>query len=262
MTQIDIKQVIKIAQEAGRIILEIYKKPEFNITQKMDRSVLTEADLQSHHFIIKALSNLYPSLPLVSEESETRFDFEERQKWERFFLIDPLDGTKEFINRRDEFTVNIALIQGDQPILGVVHIPVLDVTYYAEKSKGAFKIEGDKTIQLQPVEPSFENEVRVIVSRSHRCEMTQHYIDALRATGKKIKEICAGSALKFGLIAEGKADIYPRFSPTMEWDTAAGHILVSEVGRKVRLVSNALECGQECLSYNKMEWLNSGFVVC
>src|SRR5205085_522473 len=171
---------------------------------------------------------------------------------EYFFLVDPLDGTKEFIQRNGEFTINIALIRKNKPVLGVIHVPVLDITYYAEENKGCYKMFNGQITQLNPLS-STSNQLRVVTSRSHVCDATKEWLATLQEQGKEITIVTAGSALKFGLIAEGSADIYPRFAPTMEWDTAAGQVIVNEVGKEVMVVGS-----NQPLLYNKESLLNPG----
>lgn len=250
-----LKQLIDVAQEAGLRILSIYKQSSYQITNKEDDSPLTEADFVSHHFICEALSNLYPAIPILSEESTQQYSYDIRKQWEYFFLVDPLDGTKEFIKRNGEFTINIALVRKNKPILGVIHAPVIGVTYYAEEYKGAYKIFND-TITALSTQSISSNTLRVVTSRSHLSSRTQTCLDALAKQGKDIEITAIGSALKFGWIAEGRADIYPRLAPTMEWDTAAGQVIVNEVGKKVRVFDSAKQ-----LEYNKEALVNPDFIV-
>lgn len=254
MNPVNIDHLIEISQKAGQIILTIYNQDSFETTIKSDQSPLTQADIASHLFICDALKKRYPAIPILSEESAEEYDYELRKEWDYFFLVDPLDGTKEFIRRNGEFTVNIALIKQHEPIMGVIHAPALDMTYYAEKNKGAYKIKQQQKTKLVSNEPD-DGSIRAVVSRSHLCEQTKNFLADLEKQGKNIIALSAGSALKFGLIAEGLADIYPRFSPTMEWDTAAGQILVTECGKKMLSVDN------EIMRYNKFELTNRGFVI-
>jgi 3'(2'), 5'-bisphosphate nucleotidase len=255
MVHVDITEILKISNQAARLVMMIYEQQSLEIMKKMDHSVLTKADVESNTYICSSLEKLYPSIPIISEESIKQFDYEERKNWDYFFLVDPLDGTKEFIQRNGEFTINIALIKNDKPILGVVNAPALGLIYYAEKGKGAYKILNNEHIKLETHQP-LEGVFRAVVSRSHHCEQTEMYLQKLNDDGKQVSVIASGSALKFGLIAEGAADIYPRFAPTMEWDTAAGHILVSEVGKQVKLTSLDQE-----LRYNKISLINPSFIV-
>ncbi len=255
MSIVDIEKLRQIAETAGEKILPIYQAASFSITMKNDRSPLTEADLASHHFIYENLQREYPHIPIISEESHTQFTFTERKKFSYFFLVDPLDGTKEFIKKNGEFTVNIALIHKNRAVAGVIHAPVLGISYYAEEGKGAFKYFQNHPIALQKTVAK-NNKISALVSRSHIDENTEIFLQSLRNEGKEIEKISIGSALKFGLVAEGKADIYPRFSPSMEWDTAAGHILIQEVGKTLFVADTKLP-----LLYNKKSLLNPGFLV-
>lgn len=236
-----IPTLIKIAKEAGKILLSFYNKNSL-------------ADKAAHIYICNAITKNYPDIPIISEEAEHRRGYHIRKNWEYFFLIDPLDGTKEFMQANGEFTVNIALIEKNKPILGIIYVPVSDITYYAEKNKGAYKIESTQIIPL-PIFTPDESLSKVVISRSHVCESTLEFLNQLPAK-RSITVLKMGSALKFAMIAEGSADIYPRFSPTMEWDTAAGQIIVNEVGKKVLMINS-----KEELYYNKEELINSGFIV-
>lgn len=250
-----LNKLINLAQNAGQLVLSVYNQPTFEVMKKTDNSALTEADIASHTLICDTLHTLYPNIPVISEESSEQYDFDTRKEWDYFFLVDPLDGTKEFIHRNGEFTINIALIKKNKPVLGIVHAPAIDVTYYAEEHKGAYKIKNHEIIKLLPISTA-NNVIRVAVSRSHGCAKTDAFLKTLEAQGKEIKIIPMGSALKFGLVAEGTADIYPRLAPTMEWDTAAGQIVVNEVGKKVLLVDS-----HEQLQYNKEVLINPSFIV-
>lgn len=253
MVTVDTKKIISIAEDAGKRILSIYHKPNFEIIHREDQSALTQADLASHQFICESLQALYPSIPIISEESQEQIAYDIRKHWQSFFLVDPLDGTKEFIKRNGEFTVNIALIEQGEPFLGVIHAPVLDITYYAEKKKGAYKISNNEISQLPLKREKNTDKLRIVISRSHACPKTQKYLDTFPTS---ITTVSIGSALKFGLIAEGMADIYPRFSPTMEWDTAAGHILINEAGKSLRSSDD-----NQTFLYNKVDFINTGFIV-
>lgn len=254
MVQVDILEILKISNQAARLVMMIYEQQSLEIMKKIDHSVLTKADIESNTYICSALEKLYPSIPVISEESVKQVDYEERKHWEYFFLVDPLDGTKEFIHRNGEFTINIALVKNDKPILGVVNAPALGLVYYAEEGKGAYKILNNEHIKLA-AHQSETQAFRAVVSRSHLCEQTESYLQKL-SQDKEVSVISSGSALKFGLIAEGAADIYPRFAPTMEWDTAAGQVLVNEVGKQVKLAHEGDE-----LRYNKVSLINPSFIV-
>ena len=216
-------QVKDIAEEAGRAILKIYQQDDVGIQTKLDQSPLTQADLASHDIITKALKQLTPDIPILSEEGHT-LDGEV----DTFWCVDPLDGTKEFIKKNDEFTVNIALVEQHLPVLGVIHVPVTNETFMALQGEGAFKIHNNQTRRL--TKQSNENHSPPIfaVSRSHLNEKTKAFIDRHQAT-----TIPAGSSLKLTLVAEGKADAYPRFGPTSLWDMAAGHAILKETGGEI-----------------------------
>ncbi|HBX67032.1 MAG: 3'(2'),5'-bisphosphate nucleotidase [Balneola sp.] len=213
-----LNQVIKTAEKAGKKILEFYET-DVEVITKEDDSPLTKADLAAHHIIVDALKEIDPGTPIISEESGLP-SYEERKEWTKFWLVDPLDGTKEFIKKNGEFTVNIALIENQKPVMGVVYVPAFDVMYYAEKSIGSFKKEnGKEAVKLNS--PAFEapGKARIVVSRSHGDDQTAKKLSKL---GIEVsEEVPSGSSIKFCLVAEGKADLYPRLGPTMEWDTGA-----------------------------------------
>ncbi len=245
-----------IAQEAGRAILEVYAKTELNISYKADESPLTLADLASHRHIVKQLKELSPDIPVLSEESQ-HLPFSERQNWTTFWLVDPLDGTKEFIKRNGEFTVNIALIHNNQPVLGVVHAPVLDVSYVAAKSLGAFKTTSEGQTTRISVQDYQQGSLNIVASRSHAGPETELFLTRLKATFPNIQLLSVGSSLKFCLVAEGRAHLYPRFGPTMEWDTAAAQCVIEEAGGSVLNIGSG-----ESLRYNhKDSLLNPFFIV-
>jgi 3'(2'), 5'-bisphosphate nucleotidase len=255
-TTVEISKIIEIVQQAGHLVMLIYNQSSFEIGHKADMSALTSADIESHTFIYESLQRLYPTIPILSEEADDYHAYEHRKDWDCFFLVDPLDGTKEFIKRNDEVTINIALIKNNQPILGVIYAPAINRLYYAELGKGAFKLENKESISLPRDTLRIHNTLRVAISRSHSCTQTEEFLKLLARSDNEIVTIPSGSALKFGLIAEGSADIYPRFGPTMEWDTAAGHVLINEVGKKVSLINS-----DQTLIYNKQELVNPAFVV-
>lgn len=220
-------ECVNIARDAGKAILAIYDAG-FSIEEKADKSPLTDADMASHNLIIKRLSELTPDIPILSEES-AKLPFEERASWETYWLVDPLDGTREFIKRNGEFTVNIALIHQHKSIIGVINVPVLDVDYFAWENGGSFKSEqgGAATpISVKKLDSTPDTPLNVAGSRSHGSEMMQHYIEKLGA----VEMISMGSSLKFCLVAEGRADLYPRLGLTSEWDTAAAHCIVEQSG--------------------------------
>lgn len=238
-----------IAEDAGRAILQVYKT-DFEVEKKADNSPLTQADLAANRIIMDALQQLDPQLPRLSEEG-THTDYAERSQWARYWLIDPLDGTREFVGRSDEFTVNIALIENGVPILGVVLAPVLEVTYLAARGVGACKVQAGKRQAIHtratPARPC------LVLSKSHRGAE----LDALLATAPPHDATSRGSSLKLCLVAEGAADLYPRTGPTSEWDTAAGHCVVEQAGGVVLTLPDWAP-----LRYNhKASLLNPGFVV-
>ena len=218
----------EIARTAGGKILEIYNSDEFAVEEKDDRSPLTAADMASHHAIVDGLKALTPDIPELSEETKSQ-PFEERSSWQTYWLVDPLDGTKEFIKRNGEFTVNIALIHDGVPVLGVVHVPVTGVTYKACEGLGAYKQEAGSEPRKIMVRTLTGGPVLVVGSRSHRGE-------SLNAFLEKVGEhemVSMGSSLKICLVAEGAADIYPRLGLTSEWDTAAAQCVVEQAGGTV-----------------------------
>ncbi len=220
-------ECVNIARDAGKAILTIYDAG-FNIKEKEDKSPLTDADLASHNLIIQRLTELSPEIPILSEES-AKLPFEERASWETYWLVDPLDGTREFIKRNGEFTVNIALIHQHQSIIGVINVPVLDVDYFAWENGGSYKAEQNgeaKKISVKKLNESGSSQLTVAGSRSHGSEMMQQYMEKLG----NVETISMGSSLKFCLVAEGRADLYPRLGLTSEWDTAAAHCIVVQAG--------------------------------
>lgn len=251
LEKINIGDIIAIARKAGDAIMEIYSK-DFPIEYKVDKSPLTEADQKANSLIIDGLNNLSLKLPILSEEG-IEIPYDVRKNWEYFWMVDPLDGTKEFIKKNDEFTVNIALIHKNTPILGVVYAPAIGEMYWAKKGAGAFK-EGNKLPLLMNQNTS--KILRVIVSKSHLNPETQKYIRELAKGTEIIECISKGSSLKLCMVAEGVADIYPRLAPTMEWDTAAAHVIVVEAGKRVIQFED-----NKTLSYNKKSLFNSSFIV-
>ncbi|MDX2002016.1 MAG: 3'(2'),5'-bisphosphate nucleotidase CysQ [Chitinophagales bacterium] len=254
---INIQTIVDIARQAGETIMEVYRR-DFNYEIKEDNSPLTEADRNSNHVIVEGLQAAYPQIPILSEESKA-IPYDERKNWESFWLVDPLDGTKEFIKKNDEFTVNIALIRNGSPVLGVVYLPVTKEVYYSKLGEGAWKqvAEGEaKRIGEQPIHYREREQVRVVASRSHLTQEVEDFVKDLYNIGKEVEYISAGSSLKFCLVAEGKADVYPRFGPTMEWDTAAAHAVALGAGRNVIDPKTGI-----ALSYNKESLLNPWFIV-
>jgi 3'(2'), 5'-bisphosphate nucleotidase len=251
-TKADVQEVINMATRAGEKIMEIYKTADFGVDMKADNSPLTLADIASHEHIVASLSRLTPEIPVLSEESRA-IPYQERSRWTKFWLVDPLDGTKEFIKRNGEFTVNIALIEAGKPVLGVVHTPALGVTYYAAKGKGSFKQENG-TSQAIKARGEVSGELNVVASRSHAGPETEAFLANL-AKDYTVNLVSQGSALKLCLVAEGAAHLYPRLGPTMEWDTAAAQCVAEEAGAVVTDLEGKV------LSYNKENLLNPFFVV-
>jgi 3'(2'), 5'-bisphosphate nucleotidase len=251
---------IKLAISAGNVVMKVYKT-DFGVDVKEDKSPLTIADKYSHNIITKGLLANYPTIPILSEEGKN-IPFEERERWKTFWLIDPLDGTKEFINRNGEFTINIALIKDSRPVLGVIYAPSLDLLYFAEKGKGAYKLTSASTSQnpisdASKLTQSNQNEtLTVLASRSHLTDATKQFITNLEKIKGKSKLISVGSSLKFCYVAEGLADIYPRLSPTMEWDTGAGQMIIEETGGFVLTETDKMH-----LFYNKPSLINPSFLV-
>ena len=253
LKKIDLEKVVTIAQEAGDAIMEIYNR-DFKIDYKDDKSPLTEADTKSNEIICEALATAYPEIPLLSEENKAE-DYAVRKDWDYFWLIDPIDGTKEFIKKNGEFTVNIALIHKDTPVLGVVYAPALGDMYKAKKGEGAFK-NGEK-LPLK-VNETPEKSLKVVASKSHLSEETQAFIDDLAKGTENIEQVSKGSSLKLVMVAEGTADIYPRLAPTMEWDTGAADAVVREAGKMTYQFENDQS---KVVIYNKENLLNPWFVV-
>jgi 3'(2'), 5'-bisphosphate nucleotidase len=223
-----IPSLITLSKKAGGKILRIYDT-KFDTQEKEDKSPLTAADMASHKTICDGLQELTPNIPVLSEESAA-IPYKTRKSWDQYWLVDPLDGTKEFIKRNGEFTVNIALIQNNVPVMGVVYVPVTDICYYASRGAGAFKQEADgKTVQIFTRETQ-DNEFIIAGSRSHGSEQQEKFLQSL---GTNVEMIAIGSSLKICLVAEGTVDIYPRFGLTSEWDTAAAHSIALEAGAQV-----------------------------
>ena len=271
---------IQAAIEAGDAILQVYHSSNFNIEEKADRSPLTLADRRSHDVIMNHLSAF--DIPILSEEGPS-VPYPKRKNWDAFWLIDPLDGTKEFIKKNGEFTVNIAMIRDHKPVAGVIFVPDRDILYFASKALGSFRADfslisdlvnrrrpdatGSRQIEeiltgiinqsvKLPVEDSTERPFVIAGSRSHSTPELEAFVEEKRREYGEVEFISAGSSLKLCLVAEGRADIYPRTGPTMEWDTAAGQAIVEISGGKVYQYDTT-----EPLNYNKENLLNPWFVV-
>lgn len=247
------KPLQELAEAAGAAILEIYQDPSrFDVDYKSDNSPLTAADKASNAIIVKGLESLPDQFPIISEESKNQ-PYEIRKSYEYCWLVDPLDGTKEFIKRNGEFTINIALIRDGKPIVGLLYVPVTGACYFAAEGEGAWRIDGQEEVQLECASFHLENPgLRVLCSRSHLSPATKEYVDRLDAAVL----VPQGSALKFTVMAEGKGDIYPRIGPTMEWDTAAAHILLNEAGGQIVEFATG-----KPLTYNKDSLLNPDFIA-
>lgn len=262
---------LRAAKRAGEAILEVYDS-DFAVGQKDDKSPLTLADKRSHETIAGVLEQTITvnnsTVPILSEEGRD-IPYGERKKWEYFWLVDPLDGTKEFVRRNGEFTVNIALIHKHKPVLGIIYIPVKDVFYFAAINFGTYKLETSETItddlsiealisksQRLPLDNNNKTSLTVIGSRSHTSEEFSEFVKRLEAKYGNVEFISSGSSLKLCIVAEGKADVYPRFGPTMEWDTAAGQAIVEQADGSVIDIQT-----RKPLRYNKNSLLNPFFIV-
>ena len=230
--------LVELVRKAGDAILKVYET-DFDVERKDDESPLTQADLAAHKIIAAGLKALTPDVPLLSEESSPP-DFTTRQGWSRYWLVDPLDGTKEFINRNGEFTVNIALIDGNEPVLGVVGVPVKDTVYVGDVAAGsAVKISPDGKVPLTGRPMDAEAPLVVVASRSHAGERLEHYIDQLAGQFRDVSRTPVGSSLKLCILADGQADLYPRLGPTSEWDIAAAHAVLKAAGGDVWAVDGS-----------------------
>ena len=245
-----LEPVAELAQQAGEKILVVYNSDEFSVEEKADKSPLTAADLASHHAIVDGLTALTPDIPILSEESAS-LPYTERSLWQTYWLVDPLDGTREFIKRNGEFTVNIALIEDGVPVLSVVYVPVTGVSYLACKGQGAFKQEAGERRAIK-VRKLGTGPLMVVGSRSHRGESLNQFLEKLGEHDM----VGMGSSLKLCLVAEGAADIYPRLGLTSEWDTAAAQCVVEQAGGYVT------DTSMQPLRYNtKDSLLNPFFLV-
>jgi 3'(2'), 5'-bisphosphate nucleotidase len=253
---------ITAALEAGKAILEIYQSGVFDVQVKGDNSPLTKADLASHQKIVAYLEKT--NIPILSEEGKA-IPYTERKGWKQLWIVDPIDGTKEFIKRNGEFTVNIALIENNKPSIGVIFVPVTKDLYFSTREKGAFKLSVDlenynvTTIVSKGNKLPLKRETEtftIVASRSHMSQETAAYVQEMRMKHGDVKLISKGSSLKLCMVAEGQADCYPRFAPTMEWDTAAGQAICEHAGFKVIDWKT-----KEPMLYNREELLNHWFLV-
>jgi 3'(2'), 5'-bisphosphate nucleotidase len=268
---------IQAAIKAGDAINEIYRSEDFGVEYKTDTSPLTLADQKSHEVITSALGAY--DMPILSEEGKNK-PYAERKNWQRFWMVDPLDGTKEFIKRNGEFTVNIALIENNRPVLGTIFVPDRNTLYFAAQNAGAYKMENGpsgewaalrpdsneatsalldqiigQSTRLPVIDPQ-RSSLTIVGSRSHKNAELEAYVEEKRRAFAEVEFISAGSSLKICLVAEGKADLYPRLGPTMEWDTAAGHAIAENAGADIYQYES-----QNPLTYNKEDLHNPWFIV-
>ena len=263
--EIDIIEMAGICKLASIAMLEIYES-DFEVNYKSDKSPVTKADEASNQIVCAYLEEKFPHIPIISEENKN-LEYHIRKHWKQCWLLDPLDGTKEFIKKNGEFTINIALIENNKPVFGMIYIPISGIYYYAFKQKGAYKFEHDVLIPLagglglvKDIDELYNSNwdqvtLNIIGSRSHLNSETEQFVEMLNRNNANTEFITAGSALKFCLLAEGKADIYPRFAPTMEWDTAAGQIILEESGKKLYNLTT-----KEVMVYNRESLVNEWFV--
>ena len=245
--------IFDIARIAGEAILTIYEQ-DFKTTTKIDGSPVTEADLASHDILVRALEELLPGVPVLSEESED-IPFKDRSKWSIYWLIDPLDGTKEFLKRSNEFTVNVALIEANRPILGLVYTPVLNRFHWGFQNGGAWRTQNGKQRRIRTLE--YEGGPACIAaSRSHGQRRLAGYLKSFQLTEGDCDLQLMGSAVKICMVADGSSHLYPRFGPTGEWDTAAADIILHEAGGQI------LQHNMQKLEYNKRSLINPSFFAC
>ncbi len=263
LDKINIEDIKNIAIEAGKAVMEIYNK-DFSVEYKDSQSPLTEADLKSNELICNELDRLYTNIPIMSEENK-QVSYDVRKDWEYYWCIDPIDGTKEFIKKNDEFTINIALIYKDTPVLGVVYAPAINKLYYAKKGQGAhLEVLGTKCEVLSKdklpllYNNDLSKQVTVVASRSHMSDETQKFVDNLALNTKSLILVSKGSSLKICMVATGEADIYPRLASTMEWDTAAADAIVREVGKMSYEYNSSIVVP---IMYNKKRLMNNWFIV-
>lgn len=249
-----IAAVMDIARRAGDEILSIYQK-DFSVEYKDDKSPLTEADKLSNEVIIDGLKKITPAIPIISEETKLT-DYSIRKHWTQCWLVDPIDGTKEFIKKNGEFTINIALIENGEPVLSVLFIPAQDKMYHAKKREGAYRIESGNSQKLQIRELAQDGILKIVGSRSHQTPELLQYVEQQKQKYPEVEFVAAGSSIKFCLVAEGKADVYPRLGPTMEWDTAAGQLIATEAGAQVLVWDTGAP-----IIYNRENLLNPNFIV-
>ncbi len=253
---IEIAPLLEAVKASGKAILDIYAT-DFDVEIKGDDSPLTAADKAANEVLMSYVASYTPEIPVISEENK-EVAYKERKPWSTFWLIDPLDGTKEFIKKNGEFTVNIALIENGAPILGVVYQPTTNTFYLGISEEGTWKIDTEANVTRLEKNPHYLSldSVKVVASRSHLSDEVLAFVEELKSQGKEVDFLSAGSSLKFCLVAEGKADVYPRLGPTMEWDTGAAHAVALGAGRNVYIAGENTP-----LSYNKEKLLNPFFIV-
>jgi 3'(2'), 5'-bisphosphate nucleotidase len=272
---VDIEKIKAVALQAGEAIMQVYESDDFEVERKKDDSPLTKADFAANKVICDALTKEYPQIPIMSEENKQE-SYETRKEREYYWCVDPLDGTKEFIKRNGEFTVNIALIHKNTPVLGVVYAPAISKLYFAKKGEGAHEevlgvrceVLSKKKLPLK-AQNNLKEKITVVASKSHLSNETKEFIDNLALNTSNLALVSKGSSLKLCMVATGEADIYPRLAPTMEWDTAATHAIVLEAGKNVYIydasksATNYLlpSTNLKPLVYNKAQLLNPWFVV-
>jgi 3'(2'), 5'-bisphosphate nucleotidase len=253
--QVNIGELVNLLRQAGKAILEIYDQ-HFDVELKPDLTPITLADQNSNNIITQGLNSQYADIPIISEENAP-VAFNTRKDWAYFWLLDPLDGTKEFIKKNGEFAINLALVERKQPVMGLIYVPVIDTIYYAVTGQGCYKVTGrSEPISIHANIINSQNKVTVVASRSHVSREVYTFAKKLGREFSKVELIQHGSAIKFGMIAEGKADFYLRTGRTMEWDTAAGQVIVTESGKRVY----EYKTGQP-LEYNKENLSNPWFIV-
>lgn len=256
----NIQLAIKAAIEGGKEILEVYNS-DFDVEHKEDKSPLTEADKRAHLKIVSILTE--SNIPILSEEGK-EISYEERKNWKNLWIVDPLDGTKEFVKRNGEFTVNIALIENNFPVGGVIYVPVTGVLYVGWNKKAFKTVTNNASISLEEISvdsnkipfPNSNSKFKAVASRSHMSEETQEFIKSLEEKHGEVELVSMGSSLKICLVAEGVADVYPRFAPTMEWDTAAGQAIAEAAGKEFLDWET-----KSRMKYNREQLLNNWFLV-
>ena len=252
---------IEAALDAGKVIMEIYETDDFGVDMKGDNSPLTKADIASHDVIMSYLEKT--GIPVLSEEGKN-IPYEDRKNWKQLWIVDPIDGTKEFIKKNGEFTVNIALIENQKPVLGVVYAPALNELYFSTDEDGAFLSNATKNEKASELmsegtrlpQTGLMNKFTVVASRSHMSPETEDYVEEMRLKHGEVELISRGSSLKLCMVAQGKANCYPRFAPTMEWDTAAGQAICMHAGFDV--IDWTIK---ETMKYNREQLLNNWFLV-